>query len=464
MKKDKTFDWKALEAKLILGLQQEQGNPLLRDTPFYPLALYADMPEHIGFESGHLSFRFKDFALTSLQDITLDTAACTREDNRMDVAVKLSQLGLQAQYEINARYAHKPGMDTGGNMRPLDEQSAQVAGAGASLTSGVSPLSPDEVDAMVGQARGQRESIQGTVHGPSLLSTYNTHSESYNSAFVTSANLRTLWAASGATTQMSRDTHDALNNNEVVNSPTKIYANNLTYNLTAANQQANVAIALKMMSIQAKREGNDALAKQYSDAAIASASFKETVNTTGTDGKQPGNMTGNQVYEQLNDQSARMIKLSEDEFNNMLDQSIEEDPNGGGADAEALRNGWRILHNDERRMIREKMFLFEEELLALKNVEPAILWSGDCRAAFSNTEALLTMMYDEQAAAWNVTDATVNLPAFALELDDASWTGKVADVVRERLANVHFVKSLLQNKIQTILQDTIGQAAIKAMA
>lgn len=464
MKKDKTFDWKALEAKLILGLQQEQGEIRLVDTPFYPLALYAEMPEHIGFANGHLSFRFKDFVLNTLQDLTLDAAACKHEGNRMDIAIKLRQLGLQAQYEINTKYAHKPGMDTGGNMSQLDEQSARVAGAGASLTGDVSPLSPDEVDAMVGQARDQRTSIQGTVHGPSLLSTYNTHSESYNSAFVTSANLRTLWAASGATTQMSRDTHDALNNNAVVNSPTKIYANNLTYNLTAANQQANVAIALKMMSIQAKREGNDALAAKYSDAAIASASFKETVNTTGTDGKQPGNMTGDQVYGQLNDQNARMIKLSEEEFNNMLDQSIEEDPNGGGADAEALRNGWRILHNDERRMIREKMFLFEEELLALKDIQPEVLWSGDCRAALNNTEAQLTMMYDEQAAAWNVTEAKVMLPAFALELDDASWTGKIADVVRERLANVHFVKSLLQNKIQNILQETFGKVAIQALA
>jgi hypothetical protein len=461
MKKDNTFDWKSLETKLSAGLKQEHNSIRLNDTPFYPLAFHAEMPENVEFENGHLSFRFRDFSLNALNNAALNTSACSNNGNELTIAMRLNDADLKGRYEINTKYAGKITLDTGGNMRELNEAFAHEAG---SADNGVQPMSQPEIDAMVTQARSQRDPIQGTVHGPNLMSAYNEHSESYNTAFVTSANLRTLWAAGGATTQMSRDTNDALNNSTVVNSPDKLYANGLTYNYNAASQQSNVAIALRIMAIQAKREGNTALETKYNDAAKAAASFNETVNQTGSDGTQPAHLNGPQVYDKLNDTTMSMIQLSDEQFNNMIDQATDEDSKeGGAAAAAAVQNGWRILNGDERKMIREKMFLFQEELTVIKDIQPELLWAGDCHADLKELEATITLTYNKDTAAWNVKESQVTLPGFYIEIDDKNWKGKTADIVRERLANMHFVKSLLQNKIQSGIQSILEKVALQSL-
>jgi hypothetical protein len=460
MKKNKTFDWQSLETRLSAGLQQEQKSFQLKDTPFYPLAFHADMPENRKYENGHLSFRFRDFTMSALNNLSLNTDACRYTGNQLSISLRLNDAALKARYEINTKYASRITLDTGGNMRDLDES---FAGEGGAADSGVTPLSQAEIDAMVTQARSQREPIQGTLHGPTLMSAYNEHSESYNTAFVTSDRLRTLWAAGGATTQMSRDTHDSLNNNTVVNPPTKLYSNNLTYNGNAASQQANIAIALTIMAKQAKQDGNQALADKYSEAAKAAASFKETVNQTGPDGTQPANLTGNQVYDKLNDSEASMIQLSDIQFKNMIDQATDEDSKDGGADVAAIENGWRILRADERKMIREKMFLFQEEMTVVNGIQPELLWAGDCHAELKGMEATITVTYNKQTAAWTVNHSQVTLPGFYLEVDDADWKGKTADIVRERLATIHFVKSLLQSKIQSGIQSMLEKVIVQCL-
>ena len=461
MKKNNTYDWKSLEAKLSDGLEKAHKSIQLKDTPFYPLAFHAEMPENIQFNNGHLSFRFKDLALNSISHISLNPKLCKREGNQLHIGLRLDGISLSSKYEINAKHANKINLDTGGNMRELDESYARAAGA---PNGGIEPLSPTEIDAMVTQARAQKDPIQGTVHGPKLMSTYNEHSESYNTGFVTSANLRNLWAAGGATTQMSRDTHDSLGNDNVVNSPTKLYANDLTYNLNAASQQTNVAIAMRILAIKAKKDGNAALETKYNNAAIAAASFQETVNHEAGDGKEPAPLTGGQVYGKLNDPGAQFRSVSTVQFLNMLDQANDEDTKDGGADEEALQNGWRILREDERKMIRDRMFLFQEELLTIEAAEPELLWAGNCYAELKGTEASIILAFNEQSAAWDITHTEVKLPAFSLEVDDSFWTGKIAELVRERLANIHFVKSLLQSKIQSSIQNLLEQVAVQSVS
>lgn len=464
MKKDNTFNWKLLETKLNAGLKQEHNPIQLNDTPFYPLAFHTEMPEHVAFDNGHLSFRFRDFALGALNNTVLNTGACRYNGHSLTIAMRLNDVALKGRYEINTKYAGKITLDTGGNMRELEvKYDPRTSGEAGASDNGVQPLTQAEIDAMVTQARSQRDPIQGTTHGPALMSAYNEHSEAYNTAFVTSANLRTLWSAGGATTQMSRDTHDALNNSTVVNSPDKLYANGFNYNYNAASQQTNVAIALRIMAIQARRDGNTALETKYNDAAKAAASFNETVNQTGSDGTQPAHLTGPQVYDKLNDTTMNMIQLSDEQFTNMIDQAYNEDSNEGGADVAALQNGWRILSGDERRMIREKMFLFQEELTAIKGIQPELLWAGDCHANLKGLEAEVALIYNEQTAAWKVAASQVTLPGFYIEVDDKNWTGKTADIVRERLANMHFVKSLLQNKIQSGIQSMLEKVVLQSL-
>lgn len=463
MKKDQTFDWKSLETKLNAGLQQAHNHIQLNDTPFYPLAFHAEMPENYAFENGHLSFRFRDFALSALNNTTLNIPACKDNGQELTVAMQLNDAALKGRYEINAKYAGKITLDTAGNMRELEVvYDPRTSGEAGTSDSDVQPLTQDEIDAMVTQARNQRDPIQGTTHGPALMSTYNEHSESYNTAFVTSARLRELWSAGGATTQMSRDTHDALNNSTIVNSPDKVYANGNTYNYNAASQQTNIAFALKIMSIQANNDGNTALGTKYNNAAKAAASFKETVNQTG-DGTQPGHLTGPQVYDKLNDTTLNMIQLSDEQFNNMIDQAYDENSQEGGADVAAMEKGWRILSGDERKMIRERMFLFQEELTAIKSMQPELLWAGDCLANLNGLEAVVTLTYSEQTAAWNVRSSQVTLPGFYIEVDDKNWTGKTAGIVRERLASMHFVKSLLQTKIQSGIQSMLEKAVLQSL-
>jgi hypothetical protein len=459
MKKNKIFNWQLLETCLGAGLTQAHNTIELKDTPFYPLAFHAAMPQNMEYENGHLSFRFRDFTVSDLNNISLITDACRYTGNELSVALCFNAAAVKGRYEINAKYASRITLDTAGNMRDLDESYANEGGAAGN---GVTPLSQAEIDAMVTQARSQREPIQGTHHGPALMSSYNEHSEAYNSAFVVSEELRKLWARGGVTTQMSRDTHDALNNNTIVNSSTKTYTNGLTYNLNAAQQQLNVALTLTSMAEQAGVEGNEALEKKYNAAALAAASFNETVNQTGN-GDEPANMTGSQVYNNLNDPMMSMIHVSAEQFKNMLDQANDEGSKDGGADVAAIENGWKILSGDKRKMIRERMFLFQQELAAIKDIQPALLWTGDCHADLKGMEATITLTYNERTAAWEVHQSQVTLPAFYLEVEDAHWHGKTADIVRERLANIHFVKSLLQNKIQSGMQSILEKVLLQSL-
>src|SRR5690242_15348369 len=120
MKKDQTFDWKSLETKLNAGLQQTHNHIQLNDTPFYPLAFHAEMPENYAFENGHLSFRFRDFALSTLHNTTLNIPACKDNGHELTIAMQLNDAALKGRYEINTKYAGKITLDTGGNMRELE--------------------------------------------------------------------------------------------------------------------------------------------------------------------------------------------------------------------------------------------------------------------------------------------------------------------------------------------------------
>jgi hypothetical protein len=78
-------------------------------------------------------------------------------------------------------------------------------------------------------------------------------------------------------------------------------------------------------------------------------------------------------------------------------------------------------------------------------------------------KALCEVTYNKQTAAWTVDHSQVTLPGFYLEVDDAGWHGKTADIVRERLATIHFVKSLLQSKIQSGIQSILEKVIVQSL-
>lgn len=457
MKNNNTHNLNAFTTALIEGLEREQKNTYLKDTPFYPLAFNTIMPKEVDFENGHLSFRFKDFIIEGLHHFKIKSN--DQNENEIKIGLSFNEAKLKATYEINSKYTQKINIDTAGNLQELDDSHAKAAGADDEK---VAPLTQEEIDEMVTQARAQKKPIQGTYHGPTLMSTYNKHNESYNTAFATFPMLRTLWAKGGITTQMSRDTSSALNNGTVVNSSTKKYANGIGYNYNAAGQQVNISMALGALALDASKKGNKALADKYMAAAMASSSFKENVDATGN-GSEPANMTGKQVYATLDDKSAKMKEISPEQYKNMLDQANDESSKDGGADEEALKNGWRVLRNDERKMMRERMFLFQEELMAIKDIKSELLWSGDCIADLQGTEAILTFTFDNAKSDWKLTNTSISLPGFALELDDSFWTGNAAKIVRKRLTSIHFVKSLLKSKVQSSIKNMLEKVATQSI-
>lgn len=456
MKKYKNVNWKSLETAMIDGIKNEQNQVSLKDTPFYPLAFHTEMPESAGFDNGHVSFRFHDFNINGLDTLELNSELCKTDKNKLHIVLRWKGVSLKAKYEVKANYASRINIDTGGNMQELDESYARAAGG---PDNGVPPLSPDEVDTMVTQARNQKDPVSATYHGPTLMSSYYQNNESYNTVFCTSARLRALWSNGGVTTQMSRDTSSALTTNAVINNNT--YSNGSNYNQNAFQQQVNVSLALYVLA-NTYPKGSPQYQK-YMAAATDSSSFSTNVQTLGNNSPSIPPMTGPDVYSTLNDQSKTPQEISIDEFINNMNQASGDGSTSAGADEEATKNGWRILSEQERRDIRERMFLFREELMTDKSTHFDLLWSGDCHAELKGAEATMILAYIEEKATWKIIESDVKFPAFAVEVDDTMWTGKVADIVRERLASMHFVKSLLQNKIQSCIQKVTEKVILHSL-
>lgn len=457
MKKHKNINWQSLEAAIINGVKNGQDQVSLKDTPFYPLAFHTEIPQSAGFDNGHISFRFHDFNISGLHTLELKSEFCKTDENKLHVALRWQDISLKAKYEVKASYADRINMDTAGNMQELDASYAKAAG---SADNGVTPLSPTEIDTMVKQARDQKDPVSATHHGPTLMSSYYQNNESYNTVFVTSSRLRALWSNGGVTTQMSRDTSSALSNNSVINNNT--YSNGSNYNQNAFQQQVNVSIALYALA-NTYPSGSPEYQK-YMAAATDSASFSTNVQTLGNSSSNIPPMTGTDVYSTLNDKSQTPQYMSSDEFINNMNQASGDESTSAGAGEEATRKGWKVLSEPERRNIRERMFLFREELMADKNTHFDLLWSGDCHAELNGAEATMVFTYNEEKAAWKVSESDVKFPAFAVEVDDTMWTGKVADIVRERLSSMHFVKSLLQNKIQSGIQKVTEKVILHSLA
>lgn len=447
MKNNKKVNWQSLETAMLNGIGNEQNQVSLKDTPFYPLAFHTEMPENVGFDNGHVSFRFHDFNINGLDTLELNTELCKTDKNKLHIALRWKDISLKAKYEVKATYASRINLDTGGNMQELDESFAKAAGA--ETNNGVAPLSPDEIDTMVTQARAQKDPINGTYHGPTLMASYYKNNESYNTVFCTSARLRALWSNGGVTTQMSRDTSSALSASAPINNNT--YSNGQDYNHNSFQQQVNVSIALYVLA-NASTKGSPQY-QQYMTAAGDSSNFSSTIQTNlGNNSADIPTMTGTDVYNTLNDKTKTPQVTNMREFINGMDQANGDASTSAGADEEATKNGWKILSEQERRDIRERIFLFREELMADKSTHFDMLWSGDCHTELKGAEATMTLTYNDEKADWKITESNLKFPAFAVEVDDSMWTGKIADVVRERLASMHFVKSLLQSKIQSSIQ------------
>lgn len=142
-----------------------------------------------------------------------------------------------------------------------------------------------------------------------------------------------------------------------------------------------------------------------------------------------------------------------DELSNLLQQGTQP---GGAAAAVAVSRNWRVLDEDDRRLVRRQLFAMARERAEQASASVETLWTGACEAAFGNAAA--RMEFAAEGGCLRFASATATLPAFELDLDDSRWDGELAGLVRERLVEIAFLRSLICERIENGLADRLRAA------
>lgn len=442
--------WSELQSKIILALSRHQNELQISDTPTLPLAYNEKMPTSYDFDHGNINFAFQKFKCKGIENIVIDwDKSNLTSATEQQLILTFKQLQLDGKYVVSAHETLISDLDTAGTMLPIaDSLDFVPRAAGADEGSGA--FSPDEKEVFLNQAREQRTRLMETDNGQKLMSTYKEHNETYNELFKENQALRTAWKGNGATAEMSKDTSKALKNNDVVNpdKTKKTYGvKNASYNANAFTQQTNVAFA---SFVKAKNKRNS----KYWHAGKAALGFGKSVSTTGNTKKKITELKGDEVFDSINDPNAKPPKVSDREGINVLFQGMGD----GGAVAEARSNDWIVLDEEDRKNTRalyQAMLL--EEAAKSKRTELTV-WQGPCYAAISNAEAAITLNWSkakEGTVTIQESDITITLPGFEFELDDSKWKGVLATKVRDRMAKLFFVRSLLHSQISEYLKKLV---------
>jgi hypothetical protein len=449
--------------KLRLGRQFRTGEVIrLADTPNFPLAFQVPLtPGHAG-SHGNIGVQFEDFTVTGVEAFEFDGNPSPADGDRVTAGLRWGQMAVSGRYRVTAKATPLITLDTGGGMMDLEEDEIGAAGA----SSATPPLPPAERDAMLDRARDQRTRLMDDPNGAQLLSQYNQYNEIYNTVFVTSPAARTAWAANGATKDMAEHTHGALDpkvTNAVKVNPKaeeKTFGQDkVAYNVNAFRQQLQIAV--NTVASDPNFDPYDPNAKpdpnsQYTKASLAALTFGNGVNQTGNNKDSTNPMTGNEVYQAVST-GEKPPEASVDQLSNIVQQGTQA---GGAAAAIAASRNWRVLDEDDRRLVRGQMFAMARERAERATVKTETLWTGSCKAEFVGASGRLEFVMERGAL--RLESATAVLPAFDLDIDDSRWDGQAAVLVRERLAEMAFVRNLIRERIETGLADRLTAAAEKA--
>lgn len=139
-----------------------------------------------------------------------------------------------------------------------------------------------------------------------------------------------------------------------------------------------------------------------------------------------------------------------DHVQNIIDQAA----GAAGALAAADRNRWPFLNENDRAQVRRLLFESVEERLQRISLRPQPLWQGACVATVKQVLASVDLERLTQGG-WKVRQCSIKLPAFALEIDDAAWSGDTARLLRARLNQLFFIKRMLHEKVQQGLKGAL---------
>ena len=316
---------------------------------------------------------------------------------------------------------------------------------------------------MIGQAREERESLLKGANGQKLIGRYQEHNEIYNKVFLsdtTGQQARRIWRENGATKEMSLDTHKVLSTSERATTPinprkeSRAYGEKgVSYNENAFRQQlmmvTNSLLADPNANLMAPPDPNS----QYTKASLAAMTFSGAVGETGNSKSEVTELTGDQVHESV-ESAQEPAQATAEELANMLAQGMRD---GGQAADVATSNNWRILDEDDRLFVRQLVYTAQKNRAFSESNQSKELWTGGCYAKFAGATATIELARAD--AHWTVKSIDVVLPAFEFDLDDSQWDGEAAQIVRERLAEMSFVRSLLHERIRTGLIEALEDAA-----
>ncbi|MDJ0676703.1 MAG: hypothetical protein QNJ36_15215 [Calothrix sp. MO_167.B42] len=423
----------------------------IKDTPAFPLALNVKMPEAHELDNANLTFRFYDFSCSNsrtIQAIPLES----EHSGYRKMKISIEQLNIVGRYAIEAMEVPAIDLDLGGTLMPFNSKFNKPRPAGADEGTGF--FNEQEKEEFLNQAREQRTRLMDTPNGQQLMGVYDAHEEVFTEMFQNSNAVRTTWQQGNVTAEMASHTSDAIKQDSMINPPPqeKTFGQGfyqMGYNNNAFIQQVSLATACMAAAKQTEGLPNDAKIpnNKYSQAALAASNFKQAVSTTGNTQDNTTPKTANQVYTDVETNSGDVPQMTLDELNNIQSQSM--GPGGGAtAVAEAKENGWYILSEDERTRMRSMMDRCYAEFCAFDERKPLPLWEGTCSASICGTE--ISVLLSENTP--EVIIEQVELPVFDFELDDSQWEEDAADIARERLSQIHFVRSLLHTQISKSLE------------
>jgi hypothetical protein len=437
---------KQLQQQLPHHLQNALASWNIKDTLDFPLALNVKMPTEHALDNAHLSFRFFDFNCINQGIIEVESKQSSNTDSQ-HFCLTIDKLNIKGLYAIDAKQAPIIDFDVGGNLMPFDTDANQLNEDNTTETQ--ASFTPPQQMSFIIQARVQRVKLNSTENGRKLLAKFDEHNDVYNEMYKTNPTVIRFWKEGGIVAQMCKFTSDAVANNTEVNPSEETQTFGEGDNKTSYNAHAFLQ-ATTLMSACLFHPDNDS--GKYAKAGNAVHDMIKWMATTNNQQTQTTAMKPVNIYQAVETYEGSLSLTTTAEAYNMFSQG---EGNGDEAMTIAKENGWKVYNEHERKVIK---YVTTESQIKEEKL-PACLWQGDCEAILSDIIIKFTVAKNNQ----QISIEQIESRAFDFSVDDKKWQGEAANIARERFAQLHFIRNLIQQQlskgIEQVVTDSLNQLA-----